>query len=175
MQSSIIDITEKQLASEAQKRAEDALRGERDRAQLYLDMAGVIFLVLDTEGKVTLLNSKGCEVFSCHPNEVLGTSWFDLIPERERIEVRAAFNSLMSGSLEEIEKQERHILNFNDEERLIEWSTVVLKDDEGQIIGLISSGEDITEKRWAENALRESEERYRTLVQSMQDLVYCTA
>ncbi|MHA2118142.1 MAG: PAS domain S-box protein, partial [Candidatus Thorarchaeota archaeon] len=172
MQSSIIDITEKQLASDARMRAEEALRGERDRAQLYLDMAGVIFLVLDTDGKVTLLNRKGCEVFSCHPNEVLGTSWFELIPERERIEVRAAFNSLMAGSLEEIEKQERHILNFDNEERLIEWSTVVLKDDDEQIIGLMSSGEDITEKRWAQIALKESEEGYRTLVQSMQDLVF---
>ncbi|MFX1439790.1 MAG: PAS domain S-box protein, partial [Promethearchaeota archaeon] len=172
MQSSIIDITEKRQASQAQKRAEEALRGERDRAQLYLDMAGVIFLVLNREAKITLLNRKGCEVFSCNPNDILGKSWFELVPERERIEVRAAFNQLMSGSLEEIERQERHIVTFNDEERLIEWSSVVLKDDEGQIIGLISSGEDITEKRWAETALKESEERYRTLVQSMQDLVF---
>ncbi|MHA2312822.1 MAG: PAS domain S-box protein, partial [Candidatus Thorarchaeota archaeon] len=172
MQSSIIDITEKQIESKARMRAEEALRGERDRAQLYLDMAGVIFLVLNTEGKVTLLNRKGCEVFSCRPGEVLGSNWFELIPERERIEVRAVFNRLISGSLEQIEKQERHILTFNNEERLIEWSTVVLKDDDGQIVGLMSSGEDITEKRWAEIALKESEERYRTLVQSMQDLVF---
>ncbi|MHA2065076.1 MAG: PAS domain S-box protein, partial [Candidatus Thorarchaeota archaeon] len=172
MQSSIIDITEKQLESDARKKAEDALRGERDRAQLYLDMAGVIFLVLDTEGKVTLLNRKGCEVLSCRSSEVLGSSWFEFVPERERIEARAVFNRLMSGNLEEIETQERHVSTFNREERLIEWSSVVLKDDKGQIIGLISSGEDITEKRWAENALKESEERYRTLVQSMQDLVF---
>ncbi len=172
MQSSIIDITEKHLESDARMLAEEALRGERDRAQLYLDMAGVIFLVLDTEGKMTLLNKKGCEVLACSPREVLGRSWFELVPERERIEVRAAFNRLMAGSIELIEKQERHILTLNNEERLIEWSSVVLKDNEGQIIGLISSGEDITEKRWAESALKESEERYRTLVQSMQDLVF---
>jgi len=172
MQSSIIDITEKHRESDARKHAEEALRGERDRAQLYLDMAGVIFMVLDTEGKITLINRKGCEVMSCNANDVVGKSWFNLVPERERIEVRAGFNQLMSGSLDLMDRQERHILTFNNEERLIEWSSVVLKADDGQIIGLISSGEDITEKRWAEIALKESEERYRTLVQSMQDMVF---
>ncbi|WP_406662516.1 PAS domain-containing protein [Methanolobus sp. ZRKC3] len=49
------------------------------------------------------------------------------------------------------------------DERLIRWTNVPLKDDKGQIIGVIASGEDITDKRRAEILLRESEEDYRDL------------
>jgi PAS domain S-box-containing protein len=47
------DITER-------KRAHELMRQERNRAQRYLDIADVILLALDLEGRVTLINRKGC-------------------------------------------------------------------------------------------------------------------
>jgi PAS domain S-box-containing protein len=47
------DITER-------KRAHELIRQERDRAQSYLDIADVILLALDLEGRITLINRKGC-------------------------------------------------------------------------------------------------------------------
>ncbi|MFX1367757.1 MAG: PAS domain S-box protein [Promethearchaeota archaeon] len=165
MQTAVIDITERY-------NAEAAVRAQRDRAQLYLDLAGVVFLVLDRKGNITLLNRKGCEVLGYSPGEILGRSWFEFVPESARLEVRAAFNQIMAGTLPFIEGQERMVLTRNNEERLISWYTTPLRDESGSIVGLLSSGEDITEKRWAENALKESEENYRTLVQSISDLVF---
>ena len=45
------------------------LRKERDRAQQYLDIAGVIIVAINTKGEVTLINKKGCEV--CNRIEVV--------------------------------------------------------------------------------------------------------
>jgi PAS domain S-box-containing protein len=165
MQTAIVDITDRY-------NAEAAVRAERDRAQLYLDLAGVIFLVLDSHGDIKLLNKKGSEVLDYDVNEVLGRSWFDFIPDSASVEVKAAFNRIMAGTLPFVEGQERIVLTRNNEERLISWYTTPLKDESGNIVGLLSSGEDITEKRWAEDALKASEENYRTLVQSINDLVF---
>jgi hypothetical protein len=41
---------------------QSALRDERDRAQRYLDTAAVLMLGLDREGRITLINRKGCEL-----------------------------------------------------------------------------------------------------------------
>ena len=48
------------------KEAESALRHERDRAQRYLDTAEVILLALDLDGKITLINRKGCDLLGWH-------------------------------------------------------------------------------------------------------------
>jgi PAS domain-containing protein len=56
------DITDRKQAEEALRHAEKELRGERDRIREYMNIAEVLLMVLDREGRVTLMNRKGCEI-----------------------------------------------------------------------------------------------------------------
>jgi two-component system cell cycle sensor histidine kinase/response regulator CckA len=136
------------------KRAEEALREERDRAELYLEMAGVLFVALDKDGNSVLLNRKARELLGCG-NEVLGQNWFDLfVPERMRGEVKALFGKLMRGDLQPGEYFENPVVTTQGEERLILWHNTLLRDESGRISGTLSSGEDVTDRRRAEERLK---------------------
>ena len=66
-------------------RAEQLVRQERDRAQQYLDIAGVVILALDLEGKITLLNRRGYELLGYQPGELDGKDWIDTcVPYHQR-------------------------------------------------------------------------------------------
>ncbi len=148
-----------------QARAEAALREERNRAQNYLDIAGVIIVAIDSAGKVTLINRKGCQVLGYGGEEVIGKNWFDnFVPARIKSELLDVSEKLLSGEMELAEFYENPVLTRSGEERLIAWHSTVLRDERGNIIGHLSSGEDITERKRAEQALSESESRYRSLV-----------
>lgn len=151
------DVTE-------QKRAEAALRAERDRAQRYLDTAEVILLALDLQGRITVINRKGCELLGWTEAELLGRDWSSTcLPERIRHGLAEKYQELLTGDISIVEKP---ILTRTGEERLIEWRTRVLRDDAGAAIGTFSSGADITDKHKAQEALRTAEERMRFALQS---------
>ncbi len=76
------------------------------------------------------------------------------IPERIRDEVKATFAKLMVGEIEPVEYFENPILSKSGEEKIIAWHNTLLRDDAGNIISTLSSGEDITERRRAEEALK---------------------
>jgi len=136
------------------KRAEEALREKEYRAQKYLDIAPVIFVALDAEGRVTLINQKGCEILGYEVNEIIGKDWFDhFLPDREREEAKSVFRRLMVGEIEPVEYYENSVLTARGEERLLAWHNTVLRDEAGRIVGTLSSGEDITEQRWGERLL----------------------
>jgi len=137
------------------KRAEQALRKERDRAQTYLDVAGVILIVIDSEQRIKLINKKGCEVLGYKEEELLGANWFDMcLPEAVREDARCAFKQLMAGEIAPLEYYEKPVLSRSGEERIIAWHNTVLTDDGGHIVGTVSSGEDVTERKRAEEALK---------------------
>ncbi len=147
------------VASEQQLRANgQELRRERDRAQTYLDVAGVMFVAIDSEQRIDLINRKGCQVLGYDESEIIGKNWFDFcIPERQRAPVKEAFQALISGEIEPVEYFENPVLTRDGEERLISWHNTVLRDDEGNIVLTFSSGEDITQRKQAEEQLRQKD------------------
>ncbi len=159
------EITERKLA-------EEALQKKRDKTQHYLDVAAVMLLVIGADRKVTLINKKGCEILGYEKEkEITGKDWFDnFVPERLRDEVAAVFNLLVAGKIEPVEYYyENPVLTKHGEERIVTWHNTILRDERGRIYATMASGEDITERKRAEEALRESELRYRSLTDDVLD------
>ena len=134
------DITDRVIAQEAAVE-------QRDRAQKYLDIAGVMFLVLDVAGNVTLINKRGCEVLGFSEEAILGKNWFDhFLPQAEATELYAHFKDLVSSGSGLAEYNENPILTASGEVRTIAWHITPLINEAGEVVGVLSSGEDITER-----------------------------
>lgn len=142
------DVTDK-------RRVERILREERDKAQRYLDVAPVLFVVLDVDARTLLVNRKGCEVVGYDEEEILDTNWIDrFVPARIRGEIKTLYHRTAMGEQEIIPHYESPLLTKNGEERIISWSSAYLRDAAGSIVAMLSSGEDVTDRKFAEDALR---------------------
>jgi diguanylate cyclase (GGDEF)-like protein/PAS domain S-box-containing protein len=147
----LVDVTELKQTQLALADSEDLLREERDRAQRYLDIAATIITVLGADGTVQLANRRACEVLGYDEAELRGKNWFDVIvPVSDREPTRGVFKQLMAGEIESTEEYENRVVSKTGEERLISWHNTVLRDEEGRTVGMLSSGEDITERRKAQ-------------------------
>ncbi len=144
------------------REAELELKRERDNFHKYLDIAGVMVVVLDESGKIKLINRRGCDILGYSEKELAGRDWFHFVPERMRGEVRAVHAGLISGDAEAEGYFENPVVARTGEERTILWHNIILREDE-RITGTLSSGEDITERKRTERALKESERRYRQI------------
>ncbi len=130
--------------------AEERTRQERDRAQQYLDVAGVILLALDKEGKVQMINKKGAELLGYPEDHILGRNWArQFIPEPDRKKALHLFEQMMEGKASSNDA-EYGVITSTEEERIISWHHIALHDITGKIYGTLSSGEDITDKKKAE-------------------------
>jgi len=134
------------------------LREERNRAQQYLNIAGVIIIAIDEQGLITLINEKGCEVLGYKEEEIIGRNWFDLgIPEKVREKRKDTFRKVMAGEKKEEEDYENTIITKSGEEKIVAWHNTTLVDEKGLIIGTLSSGEDITKRKETEVELIRAE------------------
>ncbi|MFC1523550.1 PAS domain S-box protein [Thermodesulfobacteriota bacterium] len=157
------------------KNDENNLVKEKDRAQRYLNLAPVIFVALDDQGAIRLINNKGCELFDSCEEELHGRNWFDLaLPPAMRQEVREVFGRLMKGDIEPVEYYENPVVTKAGEERTIAWHNSVLRDAYGRITGVLSSGEDITERQFAAQELRKTNRILQTLSTCNEILVRAT-
>lgn len=144
------------IARDITKRAEaeHALLQSRQQTQQYLTVVGVMLIVLDTEGRVRLVNRKGCEMLDAAEADILGKDWFKtFLPERLRAELSEFFTQMMEGNAVPVEYLENAILTRGGEEREVAWHNVILRDESGKVSGVLASGEDITERKQAEKEL----------------------
>jgi len=132
---------------------------EKRIAEKYLEAAGPVVVILDKEGNVKKINKRGCGILGYRKEEIEGKNWFEnFIPERIREDVRSIFEKLISGEIELTENEESPVIVGGGSERIILWHNNIIKNNEGEIFGTISSGIDITESKEAQKKLKKSEE-----------------
>lgn len=142
----------------------DQICAERDRAERYLQIAEVIILSLDSQGRVRLINQKGCALLGYAENEIIGQSWFErFIPPSHRQKLASLYDNLMHGQSLDKQANEQPILTRDGSERIIAWRYEIIKNAAGEITGIISSGEDVTKYRASEQALQQVNRALRTL------------
>ncbi len=152
----------KQLSQEVIERRQIEAKAiqERNKAQQYLDIAGVMLLVLDNKGIVQLINPKGCETLGFTKNEIIGKYWHTtFLPEDEKAKVHEVEQKVYNGHIEDVRYFENKIITKSGEERLVAWKNAVLTNDQGEITGTLSSGEDITDQKNNELELIEAKEK----------------
>ena len=132
---------------------------EKEWAQKYIDIARVILLIIDKDGKLSLINKMGCNLLGKSKEDLIGKMYVDFIAPEDRERIITVFNEAMCGTSELPDYGENKIIVEDDRKRLIGWHSALLKDGEGNILGILASGEDITELRQYQKDLIASKEK----------------
>jgi two-component system sensor kinase FixL len=156
----ILDISDR-------RSIERALRFERDRAELYLDLVGVIVVAVDVNGDITLINRQGLETLDVSEAEVIGRNFFSLfIPDEFRRRALTQFEALINDPSDPGPRvDEGWVETRGGKRRLIQWRNKRLVDPVGRAIGVLGAGEDITDRSRIQDQLKQAEEELRLTVQ----------
>ncbi len=155
------------------KRTETALRESEEKWRNILVQTPQVGVGLDRDARLVFANAHFLELTGWREDEVLGQNWFDLfLPEEVREDVRGVFHgAITSPEVLGYSTYENEILTKTGERRNIAWSNVVTKDACGTVVDVTCLGIDLTERKRAEEALRESEKRFQDMLSVVPDMI----
>ncbi|MGD8982558.1 MAG: PAS domain S-box protein [Desulfobacteraceae bacterium] len=157
--SSLVDIT-------SHKEAEAALREKEERYRTILETIEDGYYETNTSGKFAFVNDSFCRIVGIPEDELIGTSYRRYTLPEAAEEVYATFNKVYTSG--KATKGFGHeIIRKDGEKRYIELSISLMRDSEGHGIGFRGIVRDMTDRMQAEGALRQSEEKYRNILESI--------
>ncbi len=134
---------------------------------MLLNIAAGLIISLDSQGDITLLNESGHRMLGYESPELIGKNWFETFtPVEGREEIWNYFKSLQDGRSDLTLTKENDVITKSGERRTILWHNSVIRDKDGKNIGLLSSGEDISERKQAEELLRLDKERFNLAIKN---------
>lgn len=157
------DITEK-------IKAEKLLKAEKDFSQKLISSMSDGFSLLDTNGKQIDVNESFCKMTGFSKEELIGISApnFPYWPPEEFDNIQRAFQKSLELNFENFELV---FMKKNEERFPVIVSPSALKDNNGNIINFMATIKDITERKKAEEKLKESEERLALIYNHSSDLM----
>ncbi len=154
------DITERKKTDEALKKSEEKYRE-------LVQNANSIILRMDTRGVITFFNEFAQDFFGYSENEVLGKNVVGTIVPKIETTGRDLFEMIHDIGVrpERYATNENENMRKNGERVWVAWTNKAIKDKYGNTIEILCIGNDITERKHAEKALWQEEEKFRTFVE----------
>jgi len=149
------------------KQAGEALRESQEKFQKMFESVTEGISVVDLSGAIIETNQRAVEVHGfASKDELLGRNALELIAPRDRERIAANMRkAIKQGTIRGVEYT---LLKADGTEFPGELSTSVIRDASGKVVAHITIARDITERKRMEKALRESEERFRSIVENSQ-------
>ena len=158
------DITER-------KRAEETLRQSEEKYRTILENIEDGYYEVDLPGNFTFFNDPVCQLFGYSKDELMGMNNRRYTDQENSKKLYQTFNKVYKTG-EPTKGFDWEIIRKDGTKRYIEASVSLVKNSSGQPIGFRGIVRDITERKQAEENLKESEEKYRLLVEeSLQGIV----
>jgi len=165
------ELEKKVDAHKQSKQAEEALREARDYLEKLFNYANAPIIVWNPESRIVRFNHAFEHLTGYKDEEVIGRKLSMLFPEASLDESLNKIQDTLSG--EYWESVEIPILCKNGDIRVALWNSANIYAEDGTaLLSTIAQGTDITLRKQAEEALRESEEKYRSMMESMDEAVY---
>ncbi|SPF33358.1 Sensory box protein [Candidatus Desulfosporosinus infrequens] len=126
---------------------EESLRESERRFRSMLENIKLITGIIDKDGQIIFCNDFALELTGFQKFEVIGQNYFDMfIPYERQEDAKACFEEVLNTK--KLLKQNVFSLRIkNGEERFVNWNYTLLFDSEGNVSGIASIGEDITERK----------------------------
>ena len=164
---SLIDITER-------KRVEEAWQESERKYRELVENANSIILRWSRDGKITFLNEFGQKFFGYTEAEIIGRHVIGtIVPEKES--TGRDLGPLMDricANPKDFEQNINENIRRNSERVWISWTNKMVLDSQGQAVEVFSIGSDITDRKRAEEALKNSEAKYRDIFENAIEGIY---
>ena len=140
---SMQDVTKLRKAETLERQYENL---QKENIQQYLDLAPIIFLLIDTEHNVEMINQKGCDILGYDRLEILGENWFEnFMPYADKAN---ATNFDFENKKFLLKPHfECNVLNKNGDLQLVDWTNTSVLDKSGNLIGTVCTGVLLNERK----------------------------
>ncbi|MGJ8455063.1 HD domain-containing phosphohydrolase [Pseudothermotoga sp. U03pept] len=154
------------------EQGEEKYRKLSELLKVYFDSVQIAVVVLDSEGRVNFINTKGCQLLGYPQQQILGKDWCEnFVPKETAKELKDYLNRLTVNKQQFCDYHENPIMTKGGEERLILWHNTVLRDDANNSVSLLSSGQDITELKQTKWQLEEQLRIAKVLYLAAEELI----
>ena len=150
------------------RQAEAALRESEEQYRLLVDNAGYPVTLFSTDGEILLINSTGARNLGGTPDDFVGKSMHDILPDMADLLAERNHEVVESGIGREVED----MMELPTGKRWF-WSNLQpARDANGTIVGIQIISHDITDRKYAEEDLRTTHERLNATLNALPDLLF---
>ncbi|MDQ7043530.1 MAG: PAS domain S-box protein, partial [Sulfurimonas sp.] len=135
---------------------------EHQLAELFLKTKETIVMTLDINGLVSMINEQGCTLLKTSNSAIIGKNWFDnFIPHQNIKEIKGVFQQVMLSKENLVSHYTNRVLNAKGEILTIAWTNSLLYDTQKNIIGILTSGINVTKEENLYKMLHQQKDLYK--------------
>jgi diguanylate cyclase (GGDEF)-like protein/PAS domain S-box-containing protein len=154
-----------------QKAAHDALRESEERFRATFEQSAIGMAQVDLEGRWMRVNDRLCQIVGYSRKELLALTFADITSSETIVADTEALRRFQAGEVDHYRTEKRYIRK-DGSLVWVDLTVTSVRDENGDPEYMVDMIEDIDDRKQVEQALRESEERYRVLVDAVRDIVF---